>query len=74
MVAADEHPIVIEGQNGPDKTVILEFQDEAAAFEFNNSAEYQEIALDRKAGADGLVLQFKGLLSENTAMKSQRIG
>jgi hypothetical protein len=34
------------------KIVILEFPDEVAALEFHNSAEYQEISIDRKAGAD----------------------
>jgi uncharacterized protein (DUF1330 family) len=42
--------------------VILEFPDEVAAVEFHNSAEYQEISIDRKAGADALVLQCRGLL------------
>jgi len=62
LVAADEHPTVLEGQDGPDKIVILEFPDEVAAVEFHNSAEYQEISIDRKAGADVLVLQCRGLL------------
>lgn len=61
LVAADEHPRVVEGDNGPDKVVVLEFPDEAAAQEFHDSAEYREIAVDRKAGADALVLQFRGL-------------
>ncbi len=61
LVVADEHPTVLEGQDGPDKIVILEFPDERAALEFHNSAEYQEISVDRKAGADGLVLQCRGL-------------
>lgn len=61
LVAADEHPTVLEGQDGPDKIVILEFPDEVAALEFHNSAEYQEISIDRKAGADALVLQCRGL-------------
>jgi hypothetical protein len=52
---------VLEGQDGPDKIVILEFPDEVAALEFHNSAEYQEISIDRKAGADALVLQCRGL-------------
>jgi uncharacterized protein (DUF1330 family) len=52
LVAADEHPTVLEGQDRPDKIVILEFPDEVAALEFHNSAEYQEISIDRKAGAD----------------------
>jgi uncharacterized protein (DUF1330 family) len=61
VLAADEHPRVIEGQGGPDKVVVLEFPDEAAALEFHNSLEYQEISIDRKAGADALVLVFRGL-------------
>jgi uncharacterized protein (DUF1330 family) len=61
LVAADEHPTVLEGQDGPDKIVILEFPDEVAALEFHNSAKYQEISIDRKAGADALVLQCRGL-------------
>ena len=61
LVVADEHPTVLEGQDGPDKIVILEFPDEVAALEFHNSAEYQEISIDRKAGADALVLQGAGV-------------
>ena len=61
LIAADDAPHVLEGQNGPDKIVILEFPDKAAADEFHNSPEYQEIALDRKAGADALVLQIRSL-------------
>lgn len=61
LVAADEHPRVIEGQGGPDKVVVLEFPDEASVLEFLNSPEYQEISIDRKAGADTLLLQFRGL-------------
>jgi uncharacterized protein (DUF1330 family) len=57
LVAADEHPTVLEGQEGPDKIVILEFPDEVAALEFHSSAEYQEISIDRKAGADAGVFR-----------------
>jgi uncharacterized protein (DUF1330 family) len=46
---------------GPDKIVILEFPNEVAALEFHSSAEYQEISVDRKAGADALVLQRRSL-------------
>lgn len=61
VIAAAEHPRVLEGQDGPDKIVILEFPDEATALEFHNAAAYQEIAIDRMAGADALVLQFQSL-------------
>jgi uncharacterized protein (DUF1330 family) len=61
VLAAAEHPRVLEGQDGPDKIVVLEFPDDTAALEFHNAVEYQEIAIDRKAGADALVLQFRTL-------------
>jgi uncharacterized protein (DUF1330 family) len=60
VLAADEHPVVVEGDWGRDKVVILEFPDDAAAQEFQTSAEYQEIAADRKAGADAIVLTVRG--------------
>jgi uncharacterized protein (DUF1330 family) len=59
LIAAAERPQVLEGEDGPDKIVVLEFPDETAALEFHDAAEYQEIAIDRKAGADALVLQFQ---------------
>lgn len=60
-LAAAENPQVLEGEGGPDKIVILEFPSEAAAQKFHNDPEYIAIAADRKAGANGLVLQFKGI-------------
>ncbi len=61
VLVADEHPVVTEGNWGRDKVVILEFPDDAAAQEFQTSPEYQEIAVDRKAGADAIVLTVRGL-------------
>jgi len=60
LLVADEHPVVVEGSWGRDKVVIMEFPDEAAAQEFQTSPEYQEIAVDRKAGADAVVLTVRG--------------
>ena len=61
VLVADEHPVVTEGNWGRDKVVILEFPDDAAAQEFQTSPEYQEIAVDRKAGAEAIVLTVRGL-------------
>ena len=61
VLVADEHPVVLEGDWGRDKVVILEFPDDAAAQEFQTSPEYREIAIDRKAGADAIVLTVRGL-------------
>ena len=60
LLVADEHPVVVEGSWERDKVVIMEFPDEAAAQEFQTSPEYQEIAVDRKAGADAIVLTVQG--------------
>jgi uncharacterized protein (DUF1330 family) len=60
LLVADEHPVVTEGSWGRDKVVIMEFPDDTAAQEFQTSPEYQEIAVDRKAGADAVVLTVRG--------------
>jgi uncharacterized protein (DUF1330 family) len=59
-LVSDENVKVLDGKWDRDKLVIMSFPDEAAAIEFRNSPEYQEIAVDRRAGADGIVLMAKG--------------
>ena len=61
LLVADAHPVVLEGEWPRDKIVIMEFPDDAAAKEFQNSPEYREISVDRKAGADAIVLTVRGL-------------
>jgi uncharacterized protein (DUF1330 family) len=61
LLAADETPQVVEGAWDRDKVVLLWFPDEAAFWEFSNSPEYQEIAKDRKAGADTVGLLVKAI-------------
>lgn len=61
LLVADEHPVVLEGEWSRDKVVIMEFPDAAAAQEFQTSPEYQEISVDRKAGAEAIVLTVRGL-------------
>ena len=61
LLVADEHPVVLEGEWACDKVVIMEFPDAEAAREFQESPEYQAIAVDRKAGADAVVLTVRGL-------------
>ncbi|MGH6642983.1 MAG: DUF1330 domain-containing protein [Bradyrhizobium sp.] len=60
LLVADEHPVVTEGSWERDKVVIMEFPDDATAHEFQTSPEYQEIAVDRKAGADAIVFTVRG--------------
>lgn len=60
VLVSDENVKVIEGTWERDKLVVISFPDEESAFEFMASSEYQEIAIDRKAGADGIVLLATG--------------
>jgi uncharacterized protein (DUF1330 family) len=61
VLVADEHARVLEGNWPRDKIVILEFPDEAAATAFHESPEYGAIAVDRKAGAEAVVVMARGL-------------
>jgi len=61
LLAADEHPQVIEGQWDREKVVLLEFPDEPAFREWAESPEYLEIAKDRKAGSDAVILLVGGI-------------
>jgi uncharacterized protein (DUF1330 family) len=61
VLAADENPLVVEGEWDRDKVVLLSFPDETAFREWAESPEYQEIAKDRKAGSETVVLLVKGI-------------
>ena len=62
LLAADETPRVLEGQWWDrNKVVLMQFADKDAFRAWVTSPEYTEIAEDRKAGADAVVLLIKGL-------------
>lgn len=61
LLAADERPVVLEGDWPRDKVVILSFPDEASAQAFDDSPEYADIAVDRRKGADAVVLLVHGV-------------
>ena len=61
LLAADESPEVVEGHWDGEKVVLMSFPDQAAFRGWAQSAEYQEISADRRAGADTVVLLVKGL-------------
>ncbi|MDO8294985.1 MAG: DUF1330 domain-containing protein [Caulobacter sp.] len=61
LLAADESPSVEEGRWDRDKVILMSFPDEAAFRAWADSPAYQEIARDRHAGSDGVVLLVKGL-------------
>src|SRR5258708_10269870 len=64
LLVADERPEVLEGSFERDKVVVLEFPDRATATEFHGSPEFAEIAADRKAGADAVVLLLRGQIDQ----------
>ncbi len=61
LLSADEQPAVIEGTWTGDKIVLMSFPHEAAFTAWASSAEYREIARDREAGAQAVVLLARGL-------------
>ena len=64
MLAADDEPRVLEGEWWDrNKVVLMEFPDAAAFRAWATSPAYNEIAVDRKAGAEAVVLLVKGLES-----------
>jgi uncharacterized protein (DUF1330 family) len=61
LLAADEAPRVLEGEWWDrNKVVLMEFPDAAAFTAWATSPEYNEIAVDRVAGAEAVVLLIKG--------------
>ena len=61
VLAADEHPVVVEGNWDQDKVVMLSFANEADFREFMDSPEYQEISKDRRAATNGFVVLVRGV-------------
>ena len=61
LLAADPEPRVLEGQWWDrNKVVLIQFADANAFRAWATSPEYTEIAKDRKAGADAVVLLIEG--------------
>ena len=61
LLAADEHPQVVEGSWDREKVVLMSFPDRDEFRSWSESAEYHEISKDRDAGADTVVLLVEGL-------------
>ena len=62
LLAADESPSVLEGAWNRDKVVLISFPDEASFRDWQQSDAYQEIAKERKSGADAVVLLISGMV------------
>jgi uncharacterized protein (DUF1330 family) len=65
LLASDEAPHVLEGEWWDrNKVVLMEFADAGAFRAWATSPEYTEIAADRKAGAEAVVLLIKGFTTD----------
>ena len=60
LLSADDNPAILEGAWDRDRLVLMSFPDKAAFHAWADSPEYLEIADDRMAGAQGVVLLAKG--------------
>jgi uncharacterized protein (DUF1330 family) len=65
LLAADEHPLAVEGSFAHDKLILLAFDDKHAFERWAHSEEYVEISRDRKAATDGSVLLVRGFRGES---------
>lgn len=61
LLAADENPVTVEGVWEGDKVVLISFTSRERFAAWSQSPSYQEIAKDRRAGADASVLLLKGI-------------
>ncbi|PZQ54892.1 MAG: DUF1330 domain-containing protein [Phenylobacterium zucineum] len=61
LLVSEENPEPLEGDWDGRKLVLLAFEDREAALRWSSSPEYQEIAKDRIAGSDAIVLLAEGL-------------
>lgn len=61
LLAADEKPVVLEGEWPRDKAVVMAFPGAEQARAFLESPGYREISKDRIAGAETVALLVHGL-------------
>ena len=67
LLVADETPKVLEGEWRYDKLVVLSFPDVASFEAWSQSADYQAILIDRKAGATADVILARGIHDKDRA-------
>jgi uncharacterized protein (DUF1330 family) len=60
LLAADEAPVVLEGEWLMQKAVLIAFPDAAMARGWMQSEAYREISRDREAATAGTVLMLEG--------------
>jgi uncharacterized protein (DUF1330 family) len=71
VLAADENPTVVEGSWDGNKVVMVSFPDEASFRQWADSSEYKDIAKDRKAGAESVVMLVKGIATRTEVARAE---
>ena len=61
LLVSEEQPEALEGEWDGRKLVLLAFEDREAALRWAASPEYREIAKNRIAGADAIVVMAEGV-------------
>jgi len=61
LLAADEQPVLTQGNWDRDKIIVMEFADRDSFDRWSSSDEYQAISKDRIAATDGTVLLVHGV-------------
>lgn len=61
LLAADEAPLVLEGEWKRDKAVLVQFPDEDAMRGWATSPAYREIVGDRVTATEGPILLLRGV-------------
>ncbi|MGE0181824.1 MAG: DUF1330 domain-containing protein [Parvularculaceae bacterium] len=61
VLAADDNPKILEGKWNANRVVLLSFPDKKSFFAWAGSPDYQEIAKDRLASTESVVLLAEGL-------------
>ena len=56
LLVADANPRILEGEWNSEKVILIEFETEDLFRGWMQSAEYQGISIDRRAGATGPVI------------------
>ncbi|HEY8559600.1 MAG TPA: DUF1330 domain-containing protein [Pyrinomonadaceae bacterium] len=59
LLAADEAPEIVEGEWTGEKVVLMKFPDKVSFERWAYSPAYREIAKDRQAGSEAVVLMVK---------------
>jgi len=71
VLVADENPTVVEGAWDGNKVVMVSFPDEASFRQWADSSEYMEIAKDRKAGAESVIMLVRRIATRTEVPRAE---